>query len=274
MNVSQLLQQHDITLQQASDWIQAHLDTPAVVYDTALQFGIDSTMLAEIVQPWVPGANAALVESFFAQHGLDAMALRYASMNDYTDDGVTYVDDDGASSGFLPGDLAALASLVEFNSNVGILSTASLRNTALEQITPDLYWGFFDPAGYDMAGDGVLDAFDMGVPSWSGVAATPENIESVYYGTLINVFQSMDMAEMQQIIDFTAANQTGLWDEDPATVDAYTQLLVQMFTTPAATPVLNDQMIASWLSGNVAATAQVVGAEDGTAGSVLSGLFM
>lgn len=85
MKAAELLSQYYITEQEASDWIELNVSNPSLIYNTARQYGIDSSMLAEIVTSWVPGVNASLVEGFFNSQGLDGTALRASSsaISDY-----------------------------------------------------------------------------------------------------------------------------------------------------------------------------------------------
>lgn len=250
MNASELLQGYGITLQQASDWIQANLENPGLIYQTALDLGIDSAMLAEIVQPWVPGADATLVETFFAQQGLDPVAL-------YPDDGESF-------SAFLPAELQTLTQLVVFNDNTGVLATDSLRTAAMSQVNPNAYWNVFDPGQYDEAGDGVLSADDLGVPGLVDFTATPENLESLLYGTVIKIFKSIDVTEAQQLQD---------WMLSGADAEDSTHLIVQILSTPATTPLLSDEDLAQTVAATIVASVELVGVGDDSYGGVLGGLF-
>lgn len=50
--------------------------------------------------------------------------------------------------------------------------------------------------------DGVYDADELGISRLGDIAATDENIESIFYGTLINMFSRFDQMELNQIKAF------------------------------------------------------------------------
>ena len=70
MNAAELLSSKGVSMQQASDWVQARLDRPGEIFSICLEFGINSTMLAEIVQPFVPGVARAMWKHFLPSWAL------------------------------------------------------------------------------------------------------------------------------------------------------------------------------------------------------------
>lgn len=260
MTAAELLGRYNITMQQASDWVQAHVDHPALIFNTARDYGINSSMLAEIVSPWVPGVNAGLVEDFFDSHGLDGSALSPGSGGD------------SGTGEILPEELAALASLVMLNNNSGLLSTESLRAGVLGELPVDAYYyQLFDPAGYEGAGDGTFTADELGIPGLSNLAATTESLESLYYGTLITAFKAIDVDEIMQIQNFVQANAGALESGSPAVLDQYIGLMVSVFQDPAATPLFPDNELASTIVMATAAAAELMGGGDPLA--LFDGLF-
>jgi len=73
-----------VTMQQALDFIMQNLATPNLIYDIAKLAKINSSMLAEIVTPAVPGATRELVETFFNNAGLDGNSLRNTNSPEYS----------------------------------------------------------------------------------------------------------------------------------------------------------------------------------------------
>lgn len=266
MTAAELLNQYGITVQQASDWISANVGNPQLVYDTALYYEIDSSMLAEIVSSWVPGANAGLVENFFTSHGLNGSALNSAALNPGAGGG------DFGGSEILPEDLAALASLVTLNTNGGQLSTEALRAGVLDALSnDDDYYLLFNPNEYEGAADGTFTAEELGIPGLGNLAATRENLESLYYGTMIKAFKAIDLEEINQITDFTQANASALEAGSPVVLSQYIDLMISVFEDPAAMPIFPDDQLAQTIILGTAAAAELVGGGDPIA--LFDGLF-
>lgn len=66
MSASELLAQYGITFQQARDFIHNNLNSPAIIYSTAAQYGITFDMLGEL---YADGVSGAEVKSFFSSKG-------------------------------------------------------------------------------------------------------------------------------------------------------------------------------------------------------------
>lgn len=265
MTAAELLATHNLTVQQASDWIQANVGNPTLVYNTAMQFGVNSSMLAEIVSSWVPGATAGAVEGFFSNNGLNGAALATVPP------GGNAGGDTGTAE-VLPADMAALASLVTLNTNGGALATSALRAAVLSELDVDAYYyELFDPAGYEGSGDGTFTAEELGIPGLGNLAATTENMESLYYGTLIKAFKAIDMNEILQIQNFAVANQAGLQSGSQAVMDQYMALMVSVFEDQAAMPLFTDQQLADTIVTSTAVAATLVGGGDAMA--LFDGLF-
>jgi len=71
MTTSEYLASLGITIGQARDFIFAHLDNPALIYNTAVQYDVTNLMLSEIVG----GVTTAQVRDFFDSRGFDSAAL-------------------------------------------------------------------------------------------------------------------------------------------------------------------------------------------------------
>ena len=100
--------------------------------------------------------------------------------------------------------LGDLDYLVKFNSHTGSLSTASLK----EQIKASLD----DPSDYDFLfesiygyeeADGLYTPDETGISHLGNIQAVPESLESIFLGTLINIINSLDVGELEQIGNFT-----------------------------------------------------------------------
>lgn len=249
MTAAELLNSFQITVEQARAWIMSQLENPKTIFDTALSFGINSDMLAEIVAPVVPGVTADLVESFFSANGLNGNLLRAPT--------------ESPSSEIFPDDFAALASLVTFNTNTGILSTEQLRAMVItEPVTQAQYDQAFNPLAYSGADDGQITGTEFGLSTFPTFEATAANLESLYYGTSIKAFKSIDLSEILEISNFTQQNQAGLESGDATTMASYIALMVSVFEDPAAQPLLTDQQLAESIVNGTKAFVELVGTGD------------
>ena len=262
MTAAQLLSSQGVSMQQASDWVQTRLNKPGEIYSVCLEFGINSSMLAEIVQPFVPGVAARDVEAFFSNLGFNALALRHAGPLEPAPmpspapvplPGVpAFADWAGEFSPFL--------SLVSLNNNLGILSTSSLREASLAQMATDsAYWALFNPANFGAREDGTGTLSEMGFTVLGNLPATSQTLESLFYGTAIRLVRSLDEQEANQLAAFEEANATLLQAGHAPTVNSLIQQLAQAFSTPAAVPLISDQDLAQILPIATAATVQLTG---------------
>lgn len=66
MSASELLAQYGVTFQQAREFIHNNLNSPAIIYSTAAQYGITFDMLGEL---YADGVSGNEVKNFFAAKG-------------------------------------------------------------------------------------------------------------------------------------------------------------------------------------------------------------
>ena len=279
MNTAQWLSNKGISMQQASDWVQARLQSPAEIYSVCLEFGINSRMLAEIVQPFVPGVAASDVEAFFSSAGFNALDLRNAGALEPIPMPSPAplpapspmpaplpgpAPEGGGFGGLLPPEFGALFSFVSLNDNTGVLSNASLREAGLG--LSSAYWSAFDPGSFGGNADGIWSTDELGFSSLGNLPATAETLESLFYGTVIRLARSIDEQEANQLDAFVEANEAALEAGNSATIGSLIQQLSQAFSTPAAVPLVSDQELAAALPLLV----QLVGAGSG---DLFSGLL-
>lgn len=174
------LAKFDVTVQQAIDFISANLDKPEVIYFAAFENGVTNAMLSEMTQH-----STKVISDYFISAGLEPEKLDYTSM-------------------LVNFDLGELETLVDFNDNVGILSNISLRDAVRPLVnTTQIYDLSFESVfPHIQLNDGIFDADELGVGHLTDVAATSENLESLFYGSLINIFGALDEAELKQIKEF------------------------------------------------------------------------
>jgi len=170
-----------ITVQQAFNFIAAKVreqDADAI-FIAARQTGVTVSMLEEITK-----VSANVINDYFAAANWDSKLLDQTSILFNTD-------------------IGTLESLVDFNDNVGMLSTASLREEVKSMINFEADYPFVFTERRDFqSNDGIYDASELGVSKFGNIAASDENIESIFYGTWINIFSVIDKTELDQIRSF------------------------------------------------------------------------
>lgn len=260
MNTLQLLASRGVSMQQAADWVQDHLESPGQIFSICLEFGINSAMLAEIVQPFVPGAVAGDVEAFFTTLGFDAQVLRNAGINPAAPLPAPGSSSEIVAPGFFPQEYAALLSFAALNHNAGALSNDSLREASFAQGTQrGDYWSLFSPAQFGGQEGGSWSASELGLPGLGDLPATAETLESLFYGTVIRLVRSVDEQEVVGLEAFVQANEAALEAGHTATVSTLIQQLGQVFSTPAVVPLVSDHELAALFPFVTASMVQLVG---------------
>ncbi len=200
----------NVTVEQAYDFIIANLDDPEMIYATAREYGVTRAMLHQITD-----ASAAVIDNYFIDADFHPERLDRTSILFNTD-------------------IGELETLVDFNNNTGLLSNDSLRESVKSLIKwqVDDFYDYFFMQFYDFQlDDGIYDAEELGISQLGNIAATDENIESIFYGTLINIFSRFDQTELNQIKafpgngdpeDFFTLLADALNDDDAPEISAWT----------------------------------------------------
>ncbi|MCB1934660.1 MAG: hypothetical protein KDF59_01840 [Nitrosomonas sp.] len=200
------------TVQQAFDFIFANVGQPEVIYSAARENGVTNAMLSEITN-----VSKDIIHNYFAKVGKDSTVLDYTSI-------------------LINFDLGSLETLVEFNNNAGILSNLSLDDAVGPLLIEELALPFFyKPYRSFQAADEVYDAEELGVGHLSDVPATDESIKSLFYGTLINMYETIDKTELDQIKTFPE-------DGDFA---EFQSILLDAFSDVPATVAWSDEELAN-----------------------------
>ncbi|MDR4517040.1 MAG: hypothetical protein MRK00_06600 [Nitrosomonas sp.] len=179
-----------VTVPQALKFLVTNVERPETIFNVASQYAITTQMLGEITH-----LSPDIISDYFADFGLDSSELDDTSI-------------------LVNADLGAFSQFVSFNKNdeayadnVDNISEALSTDSLREFVQPLLN----DPASYDsvfgpqfpfQANDGVYDAEELGVDLGIEVPATNESIESLFYGSLINMFSAFDQTELTPIVQF------------------------------------------------------------------------
>ncbi|MBE7525825.1 hypothetical protein HS096_05930 [candidate division WWE3 bacterium] len=184
MSAESHLAKFGITLQEANDFIKLNIDKPEVIFDAGVAYFVSIPMLSEITK-----YSESDIVQYFESSGIS----HPTSLNN--------------TRKLFNSDLGALEKLVDFDNKAGVLSTASLREKVQPLIgDPDFYPSyapFFGPSAPFQIWDGKYDPEELGVNHLGEIAATTENLESLFYGTLINTFSRLDKGELDQINHFS-----------------------------------------------------------------------
>lgn len=175
-----------------------------------------------------------------------------------TDD---HVGDGTTMHTVLDADLSALQSLVSLNSATGVLSTASLRAAIVAETGQTAYDRAFTPSTYGN-GDATLTAEELGFSSLGNLPATEETVESLFYGTTITALKSIDMNEITQLSSYVQSHQAQL--QSGELPQGFIDLMVSIYTTPAAAPIFNDAIIAQTITAVGIVMVQTVASGDST----------
>ncbi len=203
ISIEEHLAKFGISIQQANNFINSNLNKPEEIFQAARDYGVTTQMLNE-----VSGYSMQDITEYFKTIDLETKDL----------------DDP-----FIPvnSDLNSLESLVSLNTREGVLSNDSLRAAALQKFddnSADYEFMFnAEPPRTYQDDDGIYDASELGVCSLISVAATSENLESLFYGSLINIFSALDDGELNQINEFP--------NKDSAD---YQALLISSLSTPSS----------------------------------------
>lgn len=219
-----------VSMSQAHDFIMGNLNSPSTIYQVARQFGVDSQMLADILAIEMPGLSAETVENFFSAQGFNGAALHATA---------TSTKPSLLGSTFQP-----LAALVGLNTSSGLLSTETLRTQVTAVTGLNAYKYAFSPANFKGSEDGVFSAQDLGLSGVGEFAATWQNVESLYYGTIIRMLQSIDEAEGNTLMDFYDTHQAALQRQDPVVAAQMRSMFIDMMASPANGPVISDSELA------------------------------
>jgi hypothetical protein len=207
----------------AHTWVFAHLDNPALIEQVAGQYGITNGMLAEIAGNDITQQQ---VVQFFASQGINSASL----------------DANETRLALAPNAMTALPSLLSLNDNEGSLATEALRAEVQAKTGKLQYWELFSPNRLAGAQDGVLSPLELGTSALGTLKATPQTIESLFYGTMIKMLGFVDGGELADIQALAAKSATEIETGDKAAVAAY-ELLVNTALQDAAAKPLDGQTI-------------------------------
>lgn len=257
---SSVLAQHGISTAQAAQWIQAHLNDPALIQQATLSLGLDTTMLSEVAALLQPGITPAQIQQFFQSPPPQPEPQPEPEPEPWEGEVV------------FPSELLAIVSL---NHNTGVLSNANLRSIALQQgVSAERYDQLFSPQDIDWNGDGTFSTSELGLSQLGNLPATSDTVASLLYGTMINVYHALDMQELMSIGNFVSTHGTDIaYNPNSPYVAQLESMMLNALSTPAAPPIMSDAEIANVIGISVAGMAQAYGDDFALFDDAFSGIF-
>lgn len=222
------LAHYEISLDDAIAFVHANQDNPGLLFNISRDYGLTYEMLGELFG----NQTAEQIEQYFRSSGL---------LDDDTP------EEPGEDSyELVPEQWAQVATVVSLNNNAGDLSNASIRAKVIAQTSEAAYFQAFDPMQYEDSGsasDGILSAEELGLSHLTNLPATVETVESLLYGTTIKIQQSLDLSEAMSMSAFMQTNASALQAGDPAVFNNYLDLMADIWSTPAQTPLVPEATI-------------------------------
>jgi hypothetical protein len=196
----EVLAHYQITVDQAIEFIRANLEQPEVIFNAAFESGITTQHLSDIT-----GFSTDSISDFFASFGLDTKALDEVKI-------------------LFNSDIGDFANFVGFNVRGEVLSNTSLGNQVKLQVDPVEYSAFNESVFDYQEVDGIYTSDELGITHLANVPATVESIESLVYGTLINIYSALDETELSQLKSFSHTESN---------VNEYRSILTEVLSDPA-----------------------------------------
>jgi hypothetical protein len=218
MSAATYLANYGVTVDQARDFIWSHIGQPQTILDTARQYGITNDMLGEIAG----GYSGDQVKQFFSGNGMSAWDLDAQSV--------------------LPGDIAQFDRIVSLDTATDALSVASLRAQVVAATGQTLYNAAFDPSRFAGSDDGVFTVAELGTSKLGDVVATRENIESIFYGSIIRLAATIDADEFSQVTMFMQQHGSQM-DTDPAVEQQFQTMMLGVIEDDAASPCFSPEQV-------------------------------
>lgn len=233
------LADYGVTMNQAREYLFAHVDNPQHIYQFAQQYQLSNAMLGEIT-----GYSEADVAAFFRAAGIPD-------------------DDEPIVLPFLPEELAGIAAeiaplLVAENTSTGALSNDVLRSSIVSSlgISEEAYLEALNPYNLlELDPTGTIDdsLFDpavldqLGLGAFASLPPTGETIESLLFGTVINVVNHIDEGEIAMLNLFMQQNSALIEEMDTETLAELGSMLELSLSTPAETPLVPEEDLAEAL---------------------------
>lgn len=192
----EVLDFYNFTVNQALQFIEANINQPQTIFNIVNKSGVTIQHLNDIT-----GYSTDIISNYFASAGLNPRELDEVKL-------------------LFNSSVRDLEPLVSFNNHSGALSNVELGDKVEARVDPFEYRYFFEPSsqhGYEQI-DGVLTPDELGVSHLGNVPATSDSMESIVYGSLINLYSQLDEIELRELKEFS-------YDENNR--DQYRSILIE-----------------------------------------------
>lgn len=176
----EVLDFYKVTISQALQFIEANINKPQTIFNKANESGITIQHLSDIT-----GYSTDIISNYFVSAGLNPRKLDEVKL-------------------IFNSSVGDLESIVSFNSHSGALSNIELGDRVETVVDPIKYQYFFEPFSqheYEQI-DGVLTPDESGISHLGNVPATSDSMESIVYGSLINLYSQLDETELRELKEF------------------------------------------------------------------------
>jgi hypothetical protein len=222
MSTSSYLANYGVSMEAARNFILSNVGDPSRIFETARQYGVTNDMLGEIT-----GYTGDDVRQFFRGHGMDDAALEPKPIID--------------------AELARFGGVLALDTSSGILSAAALHQQVVARTGSAAYQAAFDPTQFAGSADGVFMPAELGTATFGTLQATTATLESLFYGTIINLAHSIDLQEANDLAQFISINKAALERDDPVAVGRAIDLLQEVLADTAPQSFLSDALLAQAL---------------------------
>lgn len=227
----------------ARSFLMANLDNPQLVFSIASMYDIDNAMLGELAG----GYSEQQVEGFFAMHGIASAVL---------DERHEFADQD------MP---AQILPLIRMNEAAGSspLATGVLVAQVVTQVGQPAFEAMFDPSIFEGASDGTFSTAELGFSHLGALPATQATLESLFFGTVLAAFRSIDaseQSEVESIMNFADMHLQHMLDGDEALFEQMVDMVLGVFD-PADAPMMSDTQLQEMAVTAGVKFVQIIGAQ-------------
>lgn len=231
------LKKYGVSFNDAKSFVYGNLGNPALIYEVAVQYGVTSSMLAEL---YGQGVNAAVVEQFFSAAGFNANKLKPQVVINWD---FNQLESDLFDLMTTDENLDQLSLLYRPFETEGVLSAQNLTASILSGVSPRQFDAFMETASMDDNNDGVVTAQEAEAPGMPSFAATVENGAAHMYGFLIRALKGLDQTELNAMKEMTSNGMGSNRTETLAVLTQFMDTYIDAMTTPAQVPLFSDEEI-------------------------------
>lgn len=232
------LKKYGVSFDDAKKFVYDNLGNPALIYEVSIQFGVTSSMLAEL---YGQGVNAAVVEQFFSAAGFNADLLKPKVVINWD---FAQLESDLMNLMVTDANLYQMSLLYRPFDSAGVLSAQNLTARILKDVSKERFNAYMETESMDDNEDGIVTAEEAEAPGMPSFAATVENGAAHTYGFLIRALKGLDQSELNAMKAITSEGLKTGREETLKTLTAFMGAYIDAITTPAQVPLLSDEKVA------------------------------